>query len=59
MTRRTTPPFGWKIGSPLPISSGKLNRSSSAPSRRWSRFSASSSIVRCAFSASLDSHAVP
>ena len=40
-------------------SSGKLNRSSSAPSFRWSRLAASSSRVRYAFNASLLAHAVP
>ena len=36
------PPLGWKTARPEPISSGKLNRSSSAPSLRWSRRCASS-----------------
>ena len=31
MTLRSTPPLGWKTASPEPISSGKLNRSRSAP----------------------------
>jgi len=45
------PPLGWKTARPEPISSGKLNRSSSLPRRRWSRFSASSRKARCALSA--------
>ncbi len=36
-------PWGGTRRSPEPISSGKLNRSSSAPSLRWSRLAASSS----------------
>ena len=47
--RRMTPPLGWKTARPEPISSGKENRSSSVPSLRWSRFSASASRSRCAF----------
>ena len=34
MIRRIVPPLGWKTGSPLPISVGNENRSSSAPSLR-------------------------
>ena len=46
MTIRTIPPLGWNTASPEPISSGKLKRSSSEPSLRWSRRSASSRNVR-------------
>ncbi|COX01435.1 Uncharacterised protein [Mycobacterium tuberculosis] len=53
------PPLGWKTARPEPISSGKLNRSSSTPSLRWSRRCASSMNSRCLSSASWDSHAVP
>ena len=42
-----TPPLGWKTTRPEPISSGKLNRSRSRPSLRWSRRSASSMRCRC------------
>ena len=48
MRRRTRPPFGWNTARPEPISSGKLKRSSSTPSLRWSRLAASSSRCRCA-----------
>ena len=34
MTFLIIPPLGWKTASPLPISAGKENRSSSAPSLR-------------------------
>src|ERR1700735_108665 len=40
------PPLGWNNGSPLPTSGGNENRSSSAPSLRWSRRSASASMAR-------------
>src|SRR5690606_803767 len=53
------PPLGWNTGNPEPISSGKLNRSSSAPSLRWSRRAASSSIRRYASRASRVRQAVP
>lgn len=47
------PPLGWKTARPEPICSGMENRSSSLPSLRWSRFSASTRKSRCAFSSSL------
>ena len=53
------PPLGWNTGRPLPISVGNENRSSSAPSLRWSRFSASVSILTYSSWASLVSQAVP
>ncbi len=59
MTRRMMPPLGWKTARPEPICSGMENRSSSEPSLRWSRFSASARNSRCAFSSSFDGQAVP
>ncbi|MDF9812142.1 hypothetical protein M2266_001373 [Streptomyces sp. SPB162] len=59
MTRRMMPPRGWKTARPEPISSGIEKRSSSEPSLRWSRFSASARNSRYAFSSSFDGHAVP
>src|ERR1700748_175129 len=53
------PPLGWKTGRPLPISVGNENRSSSAPSLRWSRFSASVSSLTYSSWASLVSQAWP
>ncbi|KJR41254.1 hypothetical protein MCHI_002850 [Candidatus Magnetoovum chiemensis] len=52
-------PFGCQSISPAPMSSFMLNRSSSLPRRRWSRFLISSRYSRYLSSSSLALNAVP
>src|SRR6056297_3140754 len=49
-------PLGCHTASPPPSWLGKLSRSSSVASLRWSRLAASSNWWRCSASACLDSH---
>ena len=59
MTLRTTAPFGCHRMSPGPMSSVTLNRSSSRPILRWSRFLISSRIRRCSSSSFFVGKATP
>ena len=45
-TRRSVAPLGNNSGKPRPTSSDEANSSNSAPTRRWSRFMASSRAAR-------------